>query len=437
VQHPTTPTSLDHLRSRWTLGQRPLVVLAAAATVGLTVAVLHAAFVEHGYRRFMLAYLVAFAFVLSLSLGGLFFVVIQHLARAGWSVLVRRPAEALAANVLVVSLLFLPIAFSVLRGGGEIYPWAQSASMNQLARHDEPAARASASAGYEHQRLDRRTLAKRAQLNPPWFVGRWAILLAVWAFLSLRFWRLSVGQDTTADPATTVRMERLAPPAALFLGLILTLGAFDLLMSLNPHWYSTILGIYYFSGAAVGGLSAIILLVIGLQRAGALPRAIGESHYLDLGRLLFGFTFFWAYIAFSQYMLLWYANLPETTSWLRIRGLSTASGDASAWSIVALVLLFGHFVLPFLGLMSRHVKRRPVLLAAGALWMLLMHYLDLAWIVLPELGPKLHLGLVELGLLVAVLAIYGLGLAWRLRPYSLIPLGDPRLSESAMHESAY
>jgi hypothetical protein len=403
--------------------------MALVAGVAFSAAAVHAVMVEEGYRRFMLAYLVAFAFVLSLSLGGLFFVVIQHLTRAGWSVLVRRPAESLAAALPLVAVLFLPIAFSVLRGGGEIYPWAQPLPAAVHAPSHEPVA--------EPQPLDHRMLAKRTHLNPPWFVGRWAILLAIWGGMGVWFWRKSVRQDHSFDHAETIRMERFAGPAALILGLTLTLGAFDLLMSINPNWYSTIFGIYYFSGAAVGALSAIILLVLGLQRAGMMTRAIGESHYLDLGRLLFAFVFFWAYIAFSQYMLLWYANIPETTAWLRIRGATTVPGDINGWSAVALVLLFGHFLLPFAALMSRHIKRRPVLLAAAAVWMLVMHAVDLAWVVLPEAGPRIHLGLLELGVLFGVVALYLMGVLWILRWHSLVPLGDPRLMESAAYETMY
>ena len=400
--------------SRWTAGRRPLVMLLIAAGVGAAAVVAHAARSDHGYRRFMLAYLVAFAFILSLSLGGLFFVFIQHLTHAGWSVLIRRFAETLAANMPIVAVLFVPIAVSILFGHGEVYPWAG---------HGGEAGHAANN--------------KAAYLNPTFFVARWAAFLAIWSVMALFFWRHSTRQDADGDHHHTIKMERIAAPAAIILGLTLTLGAFDLLMSLDPHWYSTMFGVYYFIGGVVGALAAIILLVLGLQRAGMLTRAIGQAHYLDLGRLLFAFMFFWAYIAFSQYMLLWYANMPETTGWLRTRGISTAHGDANAWSWVAIVLLFGHFLIPFAVLMSRHVKARPGLLALAAGWMLVMHYLDLAWIVMPELGQDLYLGMVEWGTMLAVAAVYLIAIFRRLSRHSLVPLGDPRIPESAAHESVY
>lgn len=416
MSHDAAHPRLD-LHSRWTAGRKPLLAMLIAAAVGAAVAAIHAALVEHGYRRFMLAYLVAFAFVLSLSLGGLFFVFIQHLTRSGWSVLIRRFADALAASMPVVAVLFIPIAVSVLMGHGEIYPCAQAGHGTGHSAHG---------AGE-----------KSAYLNPAFFIARWAVFLAIWSAMSLFFWRHSIRQDADRDHRHTIKVEKAAGPVAVVFGLTVTMGAFDLLMSLDPHWYSTIFGVYYFTGGVLAALAAMILLVLGLQRFGMLTRAIGQAHYLDLGRLLFAFLFFWGYIAFSQYMLLWYANIPETTGWLRLRGMSTARADINAWSAVAMVLLFGHFLIPFAALMSRHVKAKPVLLGLAAAWMLVMHFVDLAWIVMPQLGPDLYLGVAEWGLLLAVSLVYSVGLLWRLRGCSLVPLGDPRLPESAGHETVY
>lgn len=427
-------------------GGRPAQVMIGLAVLGLTAAAIHAAFIEAGLRRFMLAYLVAFAFILSLSLGAMFFLLIQHLTRAGWSVLVRRPAEAMSANIIVVAILFLPIAFSVLRGGGEVYPWARSAA----SVHDvlavpghapqTPTSHSQHAApwpGYEHQQLDHHTLAKRAWLNGPFFIARWGVLLLVWSVIGWHYWRMSVRQDRTRDPVVTVHLEKLAAPAILVFGLTVTLGAFDLLMSLNPHWYSTIFGVYYFAGSVVGALCAMILMIHAAQRMGFLTRAIGESHHLDLGRFLFTFVFFWAYIAFCQYMLIWYANIPETTGWFQIRGVSTARGGANGWSWVALALLLGHFVIPFAGLMSRHVKNRPGWMVFWGIWLLVMHYLDLFWIVMPEWSPTVQFGFIEGGLMLGLLAIFVLTVRARLERHSLVPLGDPRLPASATHETVY
>lgn len=434
--------------------RRTVFALMLLGAAGFTAAGLHAAYVSDPWPRVMMAYLVAFAFVLSLSLGGLFFVIMQHLTRAGWSVLIRRPAEILAANVVTVGILFIPIAVSVLRGGGEIYPWAQLDSTAIVHDHTpiplladdrgghaeiDPAqtANTAAAPGYEHRQLDAFTLKKRPWLNTPFFLLRWALLLAVWSWLGLRYYRDSLRQDATGDIAITQRMERSAGGGALLLGLTLMVGAFDLLMSLNPHWYSTIYGVYYFAGAAVGTLATLVLAVFLLQRRGLLPPTIGTEHYLDLGRLLFAFLFFWGYIAFSQYMLLWYAHIPEMVGWLRIRGASTVPADFGPWTVVLLVLLLGHFLIPFLGLMTRHTKRRPAVLACWALWLLAMHYLDIVWLVMPELGPTLKLGVIELGLLLTVGSIYFLGALLLTAGHRLVPIGDPRLPQSVQHEPAY
>ncbi len=446
---------------------RPAVAwLLGLAALGLVAAALHALLIEDGYRRFMLAYLVAFAFVLSLTLGAMAFVLIQHLTRAGWSVLVRRPAEVLSANMPILAVLFIPIAVSVLVGGGEIYPWAQpeAAAVERVlpaeplveedeagnpagpANHDPPAlgtfgngdsGGARPGPGYEHQQLDDFTLSKRAYLNAPFFILRWVAFLGIWAWAGWFFWRHSIRQDQSGDPALTVKMERWAGPVAVLLAFTLTFAAKDLLVTLNPHWYSTIFGIYYFSGAIVGALSVLVIAIVLLRRAGLVPRETGEEHFLDLGRLLFAFVFFWGYIAFSQYMLLWYANVPEMTAWLRIRGATTVPEDVNAWSIIALVLLVGHFFVPFCVLMTRHSKRRPLRLAIVAAWLLVMHYLDLAWVVLPELGPALTLGGIEAGLMLTVGCIYALA-AWRVAAgHRMVPARDPRLDESILHEPLY
>ncbi len=407
------------------------------AAGGMALAVGHAAVAPQGLKRFALAYLVAVAFVLTLSLGALFFVFIQHLMRAGWSVLVRRVAEAMAANTIVVALLFAPVAATVALGSTIIYPWAVwHVETDAGAHHDEPDDHhVDHAAAHHHQHLDALTLKKRPWLNPGAFLGRWVVYLAVWSGLGWWFWRQSRLQDDRDDVTPTVRCEALAGPAALIYALTFTFAANDLIMSLNPHWYSAALAIYIFAGAVIGALAALILVVIGLQRRGALTEAIGIEHQHDLGKLLFAFVFFWAYIAYSQYMLLWYAHLPETATWLVHRGASTATPNG--WSILLLVLLAGHFVLPFAGLMSRHVKRRRRWLAAWAAWLLLMHWLDLVWLVMPEVEPSgsLTLGAMEIGLLLAVGGAYAAGLVWRLGVGPLVPVGDPRLRESLAFEN--
>jgi hypothetical protein len=417
----------------------------AVAMAGLLLAVAHAAMSSHGLKRFALAYLVAFVFVLSLSLGALFFVFIQHLTRAGWSVLVRRIAEAMAANMVVVTLLFVPVAATVAAGSTIIYPWAVwhipgeahhgiDADTNATADHAIGAQDHSDHAPiHHHQHLDELTLKKRAFLNPAMFLARCAIYFAIWVALGWWYWRQSRLQDASGDAAHTTRCETVAGPTALIYALTFAFAAYDLLMTLNPHWFSAVLCIYVFAGAVIGTLAMMILLVLGLQRGGLLTSAIGTEHLHDLAKLLFAFVFFWAYIAFSQYMLLWYAHLPETVTWLVHRGASTATPNP--WSILLLVLLLGHFILPFAGLMSRHIKRRRYWLATWAVWLLVTHWLDLVWLVMPESGPQLTIGGIEIGLMACVGGAYAAGLVWRLADGPLVPVGDPRLHESRAFEN--
>ncbi len=439
------------------------------AVVGFAAAVAHALLAGDGLRRVMLAYLVAFAFVLSLALGALFFVLIQHLFRSGWSVLLRRLPEAMAANLLLVAVLFLPIATSVMMGQGDIYPWARplsakvehhepplplpmgAAADHQHDAHDHAAAgpvitaaphgddhavdsHAAVVPGYRHQQLDDFTMKKRPWLNQGFFVGRWAVYLGIWALVGWWFWKQSVKQDQSSDWTLTSQMESRAPLLTLLFALTLTLASFDLLMSLNPQWYSTIYGVYYFSGCVVGSLSMVILLVLWLSGKGRLP-GVGVEHQHDLGKLLFAFVFFWGYIAYSQYMLLWYANMPEFTAWYKIRGATTVSQDINGWTVVVLILLVGHFIAPFAMLLSRHVKRRALFIAMGAIWMLAMHWLDLVWLVMPELGPQVSIGLLEVGLTLALSGIYLIGVGYTLSRASLVPVGDPRLGESVAFEN--
>ena len=157
---------------------------------------------------------------------------------------------------------------------------------------------------------------KRPYLNQPFFFIRWVIYFVSWIGLSLYFWRRSLDQDATGNDTITLRLQKLSAPAIIIFAITLTFAAFDLLMSLDPHWFSTIYGVYYFSGSFVGFLAVLILALMAFQNQGLLTRSITVEHYHDLGKLLFGFVFFWGYIAFSQYMLIWYGNIPEETGWL-------------------------------------------------------------------------------------------------------------------------
>ena len=358
---------------------------------------------EDGARRFFFAYLVGFAFVLSLSLGALFFVMLQHLTRSGWSVVLRRIAELMAAGLIGLAALAVP----VLLGAGRLYSWAQPAHAT-----------------------DALLAWKRPYLNVPLFAVRMAGYFAVWGILAWYFLRRSTQQDRTGEPSLTVRMERVSGPGMLLFGLTVTFAAFDLIMSLDAHWFSTIFGVYFFAGSAASFFAALTLAAMGLQRAGRLVREITVEHYHDLGKLLFAFVFFWAYIAFSQYMLIWYSNIPEETAWYLAR-------QTGPWRHVAAALILGHFALPFAGLLSARCKRRRAHLAFWAAWVLVIHWLDLYWLIMPVVSPgRLGLGLAQVATLVGMTGLWLAGIAWWARGVPLLPERDPRLPESLAFENA-
>jgi hypothetical protein len=195
-------------------------------------------------------------------------------------------------------------------------------------------------------------------------------------------------------------------------------------MSLDPHWYSTIYGVYFFSGCVVGFLAAICLAVICLERAGPLRGVLTNDHLHDLGKLLFGFTFFWAYIGFSQYLLIWYANIPEETIWYLVR-------QENGWQWVTVLLFAGHFALPFFGLMSRRAKRSRASLGFWAGWLLVMHWIDLYWLVMPQLSPdRVSPAVIDLLVSAGVMAVFAAIVIRLSRGVPLVPLADPRLHES-------
>jgi hypothetical protein len=378
-----------------------LGAVAGVAGIGLAAAVAAA---TNGFDRFLFAWLLNFSFFLTVALGGLFMVVLHHLVRAGWSVVVRRLAEGLASTLPLLALLFVPI----LLGMKHLFHW----SVPALVANDPV------------------LLAKAAFLNVPFFVLRWAVYFASWILTTRYFVSRSLAQDDSGDVGLTLEMQRASAPSILAFGLTSTFASVDLLLSLDAHWYSTMFGVYFFAGCVVAVFASLIVMAWAAQAGGLLQRSITVEHYHDLGKLLFGFVVFWAYIAFSQYMLIWYANIPEETGWFLRR-------QTHGWGAVGLVLILGHFAGPFVALMSRVPKRRPGLLALAAAWLLAMHWVDLYWVVMPEASPE-HAAphVVDFALLVGFGGLFVAAAARALRGRSLVPERDPRLDESLNFENA-
>ena len=381
-----------------------LVICAILAVVGFGGSLLLARATENGMDHLLETYLVTFAFFLSISLGGLFFVLLEHCTRAGWSVVARRVAEAVAANVWVMAILVIPVVL----GMDHLYHWTDAAAV----AHDPL--------------LE----AKVGFLNPTFFMIRLAIYFLIWGALATFLHRTSVAQDASGDPALTLRMERVSAPGMVLFALSLNFAAFDLLMSLDPHWFSTIFGVYYFAASVVAFFAVMPKILWALQWRGILKNAITVEHYHDFGKLLFAFVVFWAYIAFSQYMLIWYANVPEETEWF----LKRQTGE---WTTVSLLLIFGHFVLPFLLLVSRFIKRRPLLLAITGGFVAAMCWVDMYWLVIPEFSPGVaRFGLLDILCFLGMNGVWSAAVVWRLSRHSVIAEKDPRLEESLVFESA-
>jgi hypothetical protein len=386
------------------LGPRLTLIASVVAVLGLGTAVVLGLSQGDGLRRFGFSYLVSFAFFLSLSLGALFFVAIQHVTRASWSVVVRRLAENIAAVLPLFVVLFVPIVLLA----GRIFPWV----------HGSPEIPAELLAH------------KRAYLNLPFFIARWALYFTVWGWLGVSLWRRSRRQDQSGDPKLTLGMEKLSAGGIVLFALTVNFASYDLLMSLDPAWFSTMFGPYYWAGGVVGFFALLTLLTFRLQSMGRLSKVIHVEHLHDYGKFLFGFVFFWAYLGFSQYMLIWYANIPEETAWYLRR-------QEQGWEWFGYILIFGHFLLPFAGLISRYAKRSRHMLAFWAAWILVMHWVDLYWLAMPEYGaatpwPQLMDLACFLGLGGCFVAVHA-QLAGR---SSLVPTRDPRLKESLAFENA-
>ncbi len=445
-----TETSMTELaKCRLRQMGKPVGILIVVAAVGALLAAINCQFVSDGPRRFMMAWLVAFAFVLSISLGSIFFVLIQHLLRAGWSVVVRRLSEFLCLSVIVVGVMFLPIAWSVWSGNGLIYSWSADSGAESttsvhtieetmtLIRPVSHVVQGEETAGHASGHGEGHVVATKPYLSRGRFLVTWGILFLYWSAVSVFYYRNSVAQDKTGDVNQTRKMEWWSGVSLLLFGFSLTFAAFDLLMMLDSTWYSTIFGVYYFAGCAVAAFATLLLSVLLLKRFKLVPDVFSDEVQRDLGRLLFAFVFFWGYIAFSQYMLLWYANMPETTGWLVRRGMSTATGYANSWGWLAVFLLFSHFLIPFAGIMSRHVKSNSRAMIFWTIWMLVVHYLDLYWIVIPEINPGLTISFIEIGTGMAVVSVYGVAAIWIASRSSLFAVGDPRMNESLTRHALY
>jgi hypothetical protein len=346
------------------------------------------------------SYLASYVYWAGLSFGALVWLTTLHTAKTKWAVSVRRLLEILAGTVGLFLVLFVPIGL----GMKELYPWARP---EELSAHE----RYVVTHNYRY-------------LNVTGWVMRTVVHYLLCIFVSGFLLRSSRAQDRTRDIRWTLWQRRLSAVSLPFLGVGLTLIAFDWLMSLEPSYRSTVFGLYYFAGNFVGAMALLIVAVYLAERAGPLRGLVNQHHYHTLGKLLFAFVCFWAYIAFSQYLLQYMANLPGSE--IPFYLLRQRHG----WTGVSQLLVIGHFVVPFCILLSADLKKHPKRLVAVSLWILFVHWVDDYWLVMPffDETPRLHVQD-----LFAFLGIGGLAVAFfllRLRNDYAAPVGDPYFEES-------
>ncbi|MCY4158110.1 MAG: hypothetical protein OXE92_02080 [Bacteroidetes bacterium] len=363
-------------------------------------------------EQFYFSYLIGWVFCLSISLGCLFIVLIKHLVRAEWIVSLRRIPEAASVSFPLLAILSIPVIISLFDPHGPYHHWTTEGIADPTSSH-----------------YDEIVAGKVAYLNIPFFLARIAFYFIAWTFVSSRLWRLSVLQDVTGDPHISVRLRHLSAWGLPLCAITTAFAGFDLLMTLDPHWFSTIFGVYFFAGAFLSAFCFTALTVAWLQRAGMLRGVVTAEHYHDLGKLMFGFVVFWAYIAFSQYMLIWYGGIPEETAWFKYRlqnGWETHSG----------ILLFGHFIVPFIILLPRAIKRYATPLAIIAVWLLMMQWFDLHWQSMPVLHKEqAQFHWLDLSCWAGLFSLFVAAFLWRFSRHAIVCEGDPQLGKSLRFEN--
>jgi hypothetical protein len=349
-------------------------------------------------RQFLQSYLMAYMLCLGVTLGCLALGMVHQLSGGAWGVVIRRPIGAAARVLPVMTLMFLPIAF----GMNQLYVWTNA----DLVAHDE---------ALQHKHL---------YLNTPFFLIRAALYFLVWNGLSYFLNAWSLEQDRTAEPRLARRMQMLSGGGLLAYGLTITFASFDWMMSLEPHWFSTIYGVLILGGQGLSALAFLIAALVWLSRRPPLDRIVVPAHFHDLGNLMLAFVMLWAYFSFSQYLIIWSGNLPAEIAWYLHR-LQTG------WRAVGLTLILCHFAAPFVVLLSRRVKREPELLVKVAIGILIVRLIDLFWLIAPEF----HQTGIAVSWLDIVLPLT-LGSIWlacfihQLRGRPLLPVHDPEFEEA-------
>ncbi len=349
------------------------------------------------------SYLANFMFVLTVALGALFFILIQFVARAGWSTSIRRLAEILMATLPFLAILFLPIIVLLYANSDALYEWnvRENVHSNVILEKID--------VGY---------------LTRNYFTLRALLYFSLWVFMGLWFYKLSRMQDESGDVELSLTRQKWSGPLIMIFALSVSFASFDWVMSIDADWFSTIFGVYIFSAGMMAFFATMILLSMALQKAGRVQKMITVDHFHDMGKFMFGFIMFWSYIAFSQLLLYWYGNIPEETNWFLVR-------LQDGWQYLAYGLIPLHFAIPFLGTMSLHVRRNRPALGFWAVWVLGAHWLDMTFLVMPNVGPFEWIPMI--GHLLGGFGMASIFIAFFIVRASNVPLvavRDPRLPEA-------
>jgi hypothetical protein len=376
-----------------------------ALVVGIVALVASAIGAAMNLDQFIRSWLVGFLFCLGLTLGSLSLLMLQHLSGGQWGLVSRRVFEAASRNLPVVALLFIPILLRM----PVLFEWVRpEAAENAIIQ---------AKAGY---------------LNQTFFIVRAVIYFAFWMMLVVLLNRWSGEQDrgVGTTPADSVRFRTVSAPGLLFLVITATFASVDWIMSLDPEWFSTIFGLLTVAGWGLNAFCLSIIVLSMLQRSGVAVEVLKPRHFHDLGKLLLAFVMLWAYLSFSQFLIIWAGNLPEEIPWYVKRTTGT-------WGYVAIALVIGHFALPFTLLLSQDLKKRPALLARVAMFIILMRLVDLIWLVQPNFRPNTEFPIhwMDVTVPVGLLGIWLFLFARNLRSRAAMPVNDPYFREAFAHEA--
>ncbi|MEX1011441.1 MAG: hypothetical protein WDZ29_05205 [Balneolaceae bacterium] len=348
--------------------------------------------------QFFFSYLTNFTFYTGIAVSALFLVMVHHITRSSWGTVLRRIPETLSSNLWLWGLFVIPVLF----GLSALYSWSDPSYI----------------AG------DPIMEGKESYLNRPAFIVRQILYFAIWGWMGYKLHKISLEMDRTGDWGITTLMRKISAPGIVILAVTLAFASFDWLMSIEGHWFSTMFGVYFFAMSFQALFPVLILIVYWMRKRNILVNTIRKVHIYDLGAWFFAFTIFYAYIAFSQMMLIYYANLPEETVWFYAR-------MEGSWSLVAYSLIIFRFAVPFLLLMNRDMKQRPRVLIGVSILVLFMHFIELNWIVMPVLYPQgVSFSWMDVTLLIGLGGIF-LGLFFRtFRKNNMVPINDPTLPDS-------